>query len=111
MNRPVVLLALVAILAWAGVAQAQCCGQPAAADVYAPAPTVAYDAHPPAVYYARYAPRTVYYAPPRVAYYAPAPVPAPVVVTTRYRPFLRGTVTRARYPLARPWVAGYYPYW
>lgn len=106
MNRLVVLLALVAILAWAGVAQAQCCGQPTVA-YYAPAPTVAYYPPPTTVYYA---PRTVYYAPPRVAYYAPAPVPAPAVVTTRYRPILGGTITRVR-PVARPWVVGYYPYW
>ncbi len=100
MNRLVVLLAFVVIMAWVGVAQAQCCGQPTV-TYYAPAPTVAYYAPPTTVYYA---------ARPRVAYYAPAPVPAPVVVTTRYRPVLGGTVSRVR-PVARPWVVGYYPYW
>jgi hypothetical protein len=66
---------------------------------YAPAPAV-----PVTTYYAPAptVPVTTYYAPaavPVTTYYAPAPVvryqPAPVA-TTRYRPFLGGSVTRVR---------------
>ncbi len=76
------------------------------------------------VYIAGYAPTPAYVAPvptvalrpvPVVAYrsvvVAPAPVvvaPAAPVVTTRYRPFLGGTVTRVRYRPAPVYVVPAY---
>ena len=63
--------------------------------VYSPVvPTVAYQPVAPVqqvVYQPVVQPTTVYYAP------APAPVVASPVVTTRYRPFLGGNITRVRY--------------
>jgi hypothetical protein len=124
MNRLVVLLAVAAVMSWAGMAQAQCCGAPVV-SYYAPAPTTVYYAAPTtacyapqAVYYSPYtsyyAPQTSYYAPqtscyaPQTVYYGPAVGP---VVTTRYRPILGGSVSHVYYPAARPWVSGYWPYY
>jgi len=79
------------------------------AEVQAQVPYVTY--YQPALVYRQ--PVVVYQTPvvvaPRAVYYAPAP--APVVyqpaarVSTRYRPFLGGTVTRVRYGYAPAYYA------
>lgn len=107
MNRLIVLAALVGVLGWVGLANAQCCcgattayyapqtayyAAPATTAYYAPAPRTVYYAAPRrTVYYA--APVTTSYYAPQTAYYAPAPI-----VQTRYRPILGGSVTRVYYP-------------